>query len=329
MIQPGICPSNIFFVWLLQNTEAADANKLSIETQLGGCLKYIQAACRENLHLSVTFTYSQRPVSFSELPNGFVQMKKGLGNLRSLAEDAVIFPFGEMPPENSSDNNSSMVIAGHKLLPQLTVLEGYFELGQQEEFFDLFTQIADPLRQVKSLNYGPALEVYYSLATLMMRLVNMYHLTEQAAFHIGLYKLLRLDLHENWQEAVNYLYELASILFQIRSSNVEHYGADAILFLQKYIEKNISGDLTLVTLSDIANLNPSYLSRLFKEKTGKNLYEYIVEIRIGQSQELLRNPAERIQDVAKKVGYDSAQSFTRAFRHLTGMTPSEFRSKNL
>ncbi len=76
-------------------------------------------------------------------------------------------------------------------------------------------------------------------------------------------------------------------------------------------------------------LHPNYLSRLFKEKTGKNFVEYMTEIRMEQVKKLLENPDNRIADISIMVGYDNARYFNKGFKPYMGMTPSEYREKVL
>ena len=67
---------------------------------------------------------------------------------------------------------------------------------------------------------------------------------------------------------------------------------------------------------------------MFKQKTGQNFVDYLNEIRINKSKELLKNPERKMYQVAKAVGYDNIKYYYRVFRKYSGMTPSEYQSKN-
>jgi len=81
----------------------------------------------------------------------------------------------------------------------------------------------------------------------------------------------------------------------------------------------------LVRLADQVHFNPSYLSRLFKQKTGLNLSDYISDIRVQKAKELLQDMNMKIYEVAQALGYSSSANFVRFFRKATGISPQEYR----
>lgn len=94
--------------------------------------------------------------------------------------------------------------------------------------------------------------------------------------------------------------------------------------VKKYIEDNY---LT-VTLEDVAkviHLNASYLSQIFKQKTGCNFSDYLIEVKMKKAAELLQDVRLKTYDVSERVGYTNAKNFTRAFKYYFGMTPREYR----
>jgi YesN/AraC family two-component response regulator len=64
---------------------------------------------------------------------------------------------------------------------------------------------------------------------------------------------------------------------------------------------------------------------MFKDYTGGNFIDYLMEIRICKSKELLAETNGKIRDIAEAVGYANVNSFTRIFKKMTGLTPSEYR----
>jgi two-component system response regulator YesN len=95
--------------------------------------------------------------------------------------------------------------------------------------------------------------------------------------------------------------------------------------LLSYIRENLDKDLSLYTLSERVFLNPSYLSRRFKEVTGKNIADTIADLRVDKARRLLRETTCRINKIAALVGYEYPAHFTKMFKRRTGMTPQEYR----
>lgn len=95
----------------------------------------------------------------------------------------------------------------------------------------------------------------------------------------------------------------------------------------QYINKYYNEDISLHKLSEVAYMHPTYLSKLFKEKTGENFIDYLVRVRIDKARKLLENPSLRIYDVCEMVGYESPKHFCKVFKEITGSTPKDYRNQ--
>ena len=84
-------------------------------------------------------------------------------------------------------------------------------------------------------------------------------------------------------------------------------------------------NLGLGMISSFFNISEGYISSLFKEQTGVNFTEYVEEIRMNRACDLLKDTKLNIHDIGEKVGYNSVQSFRRAFKRIHGISPSELR----
>ncbi|WP_308634969.1 response regulator [Paenibacillus silvisoli] len=103
----------------------------------------------------------------------------------------------------------------------------------------------------------------------------------------------------------------------------------AVLDVIKYIRGNYSDkEISVQLLAEHIHLTPTYLSALFKKETGKTISEFITEVRIEKSANLLMEPQSKLYDVADQSGYSDANYFAKAFKKIKGMTPSQFRSKH-
>ncbi|MBO9605094.1 MAG: helix-turn-helix transcriptional regulator [Paenibacillaceae bacterium] len=96
-------------------------------------------------------------------------------------------------------------------------------------------------------------------------------------------------------------------------------------FMLEYIHTNYYEDLSLEMVADRMNMSANYFSTYFKEKTGVNFTDYLTELRIMKAKQLLLHSGQRIQDIAEQVGYLNANSFTRMFKKVTGITPGEYK----
>jgi len=95
-----------------------------------------------------------------------------------------------------------------------------------------------------------------------------------------------------------------------------------------YIEENLTEDIDFGEVSRIAHCSEYHFRRMFSFLSGIGLSEYIRRRRLTLAALDLKDANLRVIDVAVKYGYDSADSFSRAFYSMHGILPSEARSEN-
>ena len=95
----------------------------------------------------------------------------------------------------------------------------------------------------------------------------------------------------------------------------------------KYINKNIENKITLGMVAKAVSMNESYLSRIFKNETGKNLMYFINEIKMDRAIKLLKDRNIMVKEVSAKVGIDDQFYFNKLFKKFYEISPSEFRKK--
>ena len=93
------------------------------------------------------------------------------------------------------------------------------------------------------------------------------------------------------------------------------------------IEYDLTADLTLKKFALMLNLNPSYLSALFRKETGMTLTDFVTKKRIEHAADLLTSTGLQVQTVAQQCGILDVNYFTKAFKKIHGVTPSEYRKK--
>ena len=91
------------------------------------------------------------------------------------------------------------------------------------------------------------------------------------------------------------------------------------------IDYDVTADLGLKNLASQLNVNPSYLSTLFKKETGSTLTEYVNQKRIEHAVFLLNSSSLQIQMIAQYSGIPDVNYFTKTFKKIIGITPKEYR----
>lgn len=128
-------------------------------------------------------------------------------------------------------------------------------------------------------------------------------------------------------ELENYYLQFFTNLASMIRPNTVYNVDDIIEQIRIYMQRNYQKNLTQEYISYLFGLNRSYLSTLFKAKTGRKFVDYLNEIRIEESKKLLAQSTNKMYYVAHQVGYDNVKYYFRVFKKYCGMTPEQYRQK--
>ena len=124
---------------------------------------------------------------------------------------------------------------------------------------------------------------------------------------------------------------LAKFLFSehldepVRKSNF----ADGIVSrVTHFMNENIETTLTIKQLASYAGYSPSYFYRRFIKETGHAPIAYFIRMKINKATFYLIKSSMSIAQISTKLGFDSPYYFSRTFRRVVGISPSEFRKQN-
>lgn len=151
------------------------------------------------------------------------------------------------------------------------------------------------------------------------------------------HRLVRLSKIEDGflavQELFSILYELSKFddareLASSAFAKVE-IASDSkrILKVKNFIDEHYKDEMSLEQLADLAGMTPTAFSRYFKLRTGKNLSEYIVDIRLGHAARRLVDTTDSVSEICWTTGFNTLSNFNRLFRKRKGCNPTEFREK--
>ena len=93
-----------------------------------------------------------------------------------------------------------------------------------------------------------------------------------------------------------------------------------------YIDEHLSEDISMSDLAKHAYLSPNYLGKIFYEKLGMSVSEYINMRRIERACELIRSGNAKIYEIAEMVGIRDPNYFSSLFKKIVGIAPKEYKS---
>jgi two-component system response regulator YesN len=103
-------------------------------------------------------------------------------------------------------------------------------------------------------------------------------------------------------------------------------GNDFISMAKKYINNHYQESLSLEDVAANVELTPTYFTKMFKEQTKLTFIDYVTDVRIEKSKELLLNTKLSLKEIAYEVGYKDPNYFSRVFKKWTNLSPKHYRS---
>ena len=99
--------------------------------------------------------------------------------------------------------------------------------------------------------------------------------------------------------------------------------------IQEYVSANLHRNITLDDLAEVVCLSPSSLYKKMKEYADISPMEYVMKVRLHRAVELLKDDSISVQEVAQAVGFNTHSFFSECFKREFGMTPRQWRMRNV
>lgn len=110
-----------------------------------------------------------------------------------------------------------------------------------------------------------------------------------------------------------------------KESEIGEYEVELITKIKRHIADHLDEPLYVNEVAEAFYLHPDYITRMFKQREGKTIKEYITDCKMRAAQTLLRSTALPVSIVAAKLGYDNFSHFSQVYKKTTGRSPSEER----
>lgn len=115
--------------------------------------------------------------------------------------------------------------------------------------------------------------------------------------------------------------ERLSALFEERRKDYKNH---IVVSVKKYINGHITERLSLNDVASVFSISPSYLSQLFSRYNDTGFNEYINICKVNESKRLLTDGNLKIYEVADMLGFESAFYFSKVFKKIEGVSPTEY-----
>lgn len=123
-----------------------------------------------------------------------------------------------------------------------------------------------------------------------------------------------------------YVKSFSDMFDRLTAYNDESRQSQYISRVKNIIKNGYMNNLTLENVAEEIELSPNYLSRIFRDETGKTFSDYLMSQRLDAAKTLLTETEYRIKEISSSVGYTDQRYFSRVFAKEIGVTPSEYRN---
>lgn len=196
-----------------------------------------------------------------------------------------------------------------------------FMLGTEEEIQGKLTELYQGLSQEMCINA----ETVYQLFT--DQLLSLYRIkisgedVKRKAEEVGkrLRRFTTLETLFSWVKS-----EISRCL-AVEDENAQESDDRLIARVKAYCRENYSKDCSLDDIAAHMYMSKSYLSQLFKEKTGLSIWNYFTDIRMETAKAMLAGGTIKAIEVSRLVGYKNPSHFGRIFKERVGVSPKEYQ----
>lgn len=249
-----------------------------------------------------------------------------------------------LKPANEEDILKTISTCANKInrLKKSMGAERLFYITNKEYPFVTITKIINSIssRNISELNQN-------SLVFLHFLESNYEEIFDYKIYILNSVFTILMALKDNFPQYINILFDSEQYLNRIAIPNCQRDILDTIKeiltkiqalvsaevdtfincsdMIQKFLDENFDKKISLNQLSEIFHYSPSYISRIFHEEKGITISEYLNNIRMEHSKNLLKNSNMTIKEIAFSSGFTNISHFNRVFKKFSQKTPTDIR----
>lgn len=302
-----------FFVELSSNRYALLINMSDKDADLYGVLQYGQEFLREKTGIVLSIGYSDVYEGIHAIPEAYKEAQEAI-RYRFLMGSGRLIAYREIKARSTGYRNDE------ESKVYMLLLE-FLENKKDEDDLDT---IVEQLMYIYQMNEEMSMDV---ALVFKKEIVNaLCKIMEMCGYEEGSIQKVRhgfknTDTLSDFRQVLSiHITELCKYKIKRRAS------VDILEETKRFIEENYgNNELSVATIGSSMGMQGNHLSKIFKERYGITLLDYVANVRIGQAKKLIQESNLSVQEVAEKTGFLSSTVFIRTFKKKEGITPGKYK----
>ncbi len=283
-------------------------------------LEQVMEILETEFNVSVTIAISAEAQGLSGLPGAYRQTQDTLWYNNFLEQDRQIIFYEDLCDEHLPMIRSDLTALDKKLIGKLQLGDAAGVKYVLHEMIDReFIQSVPTVKILQIRLGGICCKILDALEEFKDILGDEFYYSLDPAPRIAEAKTLA--------ELTGNMDELFDAICQKQNVSVQEPKPQWVDRMSVYIEDHyMDENLGLTEVSTVFGITPSYATRVFKQYTGRGIYETIQHVRLAAAKSLMQTD-RTMKQIAQMVGYTSFLSMNRAFKKYEGTTPTQFREQ--
>ena len=203
-------------------------------------------------------------------------------------------------------------------LPLMSQIQNAISFDEKGKLCDLLTQLKE--------NEGYKMYSIHSARQLFnMIIANPRLAANSQDYFIHSHRQLTHD-YASFRDMIDCLIQIINASPEEQAEETASQNNTYFLKIMKYINTYYNENITLKDVAKVVNLNPNYISQLFKKSAGTTFSHYLTSLRITNAKKMLTATDTSINDISMQTGFNDYFYFLKTFKKYTGNTPSEYRN---
>lgn len=209
--------------------------------------------------------------------------------------------------------------ANGKVAPNLIVISFDCRSKSMKYFENKIISVGDTIKKLLANILKEAMEAFSNPLNISVT----QQLEKKDNSYFGCEQLIKIYL----QQILIYLVRMGTNISteeRLSSSVKERWDEDMVNIVVNFLKTNINNNISFEDVCRFSNLGKTNLKMIFKEKTGTSVMEYYKSLKVHEAKNLIRETDLNFTQISETLGYTSIHYFSRHFKKVTGMTPSEY-----